>query len=82
MLLEAINRIEVGAVIVEERRAGRVNRRAVAILKLRAIGTRKVIGEQLCRKEVGVEKMLGRARTPVPTPPCIHPSHPRSPKVA
>lgn len=70
MLLEANNRIEVGAVIVEERRAGRVNRRAVAILKLREIGTRKVIGEALQkRSKVGVEKMLGRARTPVPTPP-------------
>ena len=47
MLLEAINRIGVGALIVEGRRAERLNRRAVAIMKLRAIGTRKVIGEAL-----------------------------------
>ena len=52
MLLEAINRIGVGALIVEGRRAERLNRRAVAMMTLRAIGTRKVIGEALWKTKL------------------------------
>lgn len=47
MPLEASNRIGVEAVIVEGRRAETLNRRAVAMMELRRIRTRKAIGEVL-----------------------------------
>ena len=76
MPLEAINRIGVGAVIVEGRRAETLNRRAVAMMNLRRMGTRKAIGEVLWTTKLQARRnMMARNgtqaksawRTPGPT---------------